>query len=69
MILSLKASALASIITVPELMQATKLAFSRSFEFQVYLWAAVVYLALVEIIRRTWNVLERRLTKHLIHAR
>lgn len=69
LILSLKASALASIITVPELMQATKLAFSRSFEFQVYLWAAVVYLVLVEAIRRTWNLFERRLTRHLVLSR
>lgn len=65
LILLLKASAIASVITVPELMQATKLAFSRSFDFQVYIWAAVAYLIMVEIIRRVWAVLERRLTRHL----
>ncbi len=65
LILCLKASAIASVITVPELMQATKLAFSRSFDFQVYIWAAVLYLVLVELIRRLWNLLERRLTRHL----
>lgn len=65
LILSLKASALASVITVPELMQATKLAFSRSFDFQVYVWAAVLYLIMVEGIRRLWGVLERYLTRHL----
>lgn len=65
LILSLKASALASIVTVPELMQVTKLAFSRSFDFQVYLWAAVLYLVVVEAIRRLWNAGEARLTRHL----
>ncbi|WP_018099421.1 ABC transporter permease [Sinorhizobium meliloti] len=67
LILSLKASALASVITVPELMQATKLAFSRSFDFQVYIWAAVLYLIMVETIRRLWGVLELYLTRHLRH--
>ncbi|MHC2297944.1 ABC transporter permease [Rhizobium mongolense] len=67
LILSLKASALASVITVPELMQATKLAFSRSFDFQVYIWAAVIYLVMVETIRRIWGVLEWYLTRHLRH--
>jgi len=65
LILMLKASALASVVTVPELMQATKLAFSRSFDFQVYLWAAALYLVMVEIIRRVWDVLERTFTRHL----
>lgn len=65
LILSFKASAIASVVTVPELMQATKLAFSRSFEFQVYIWAAVLYLILVESIRRIWGLLERALTKHM----
>lgn len=65
LILSLKASALASVITVPELMQATKLAFSRSFEFQVYIWAAVLYLIMVETIRRLWGLIESYLTRHL----
>ena len=65
LILSLKASALASVITVPELMQATKLAFSRSFEFQVYIWAAVLYLIMVEAVRRLWGLIELYLTRHL----
>nr|WP_278116123.1 ABC transporter permease [Mesorhizobium sp. WSM4875]WIE94645.1 ABC transporter permease [Mesorhizobium sp. WSM4875] len=64
LVLSFKASAIASIVTVPELMQATKLAFSRSFDFEVYLWAAVLYLMLVETIRRIWGVFERHLTRH-----
>jgi len=68
LILTLKASALASVITVPELMQATKLAFSRTFDMQVYLWAAALYLFLVEVIRRGWMILERVLTRHMHHT-
>jgi len=65
LILMLKASALASVVTVPELMQATKIAFSRSFDFQVYLWAAALYLVMVEIVRRVWDRLEHIVTRHL----
>lgn len=67
LILILKSSAIASTITVPELMGMTGLAFSRSFDFQVYLWAAVLYLTLVEIIRRGCAWLNARLTRHLSH--
>ncbi|MCB1474059.1 MAG: ABC transporter permease, partial [Rhodobiaceae bacterium] len=38
-ILMIKGSAIASVITVFDLMGETRLAFSRSFDFQVYLWA------------------------------
>lgn len=64
-ILMLKGSAIASVITVFDLMGETRLAFSRSFDFQVYIWAALLYLAMVEIMRRCWDVLEARLTRHL----
>lgn len=64
-ILMIKASAIAAIVTVFDLMGATRLAFARSFDFQVYLWAAVLYLLLVEALRRVWNHLEFRLTRHL----
>ena len=43
----------------------TKLAFSRTFDLTFYLYAAVLYLILVETIRRVWNTIERRLTRHL----
>ncbi len=65
LILMIKASAVASLITVYDLMGVTRLAFSRSYNFQVYLWAAVLYLALVETVRRVWAFAERRLTRHL----
>jgi len=64
LILMIKASSLASVITILDLMGATKRAFSASLDFEVYLWAALIYLALVEIVRRVWNALERRLARH-----
>jgi polar amino acid transport system permease protein len=64
-ILMIKGSAVASIVTVFDLMGATRLAANRTFDEQVYLWAAVVYLMLVETLRRIWDWLERGLTRHL----
>lgn len=65
LILMIKASAVASLVTVYDLMGAARLAFSRSYDFEVYLWAAALYLILVETVRRLWGRAERRLTRHL----
>ena len=65
LILMIKASAIASLVTIYDLMGVTKLAFSRSFDFQIYLWAAVLYLLIVEVVRRTLKHLEARLGRHL----
>jgi polar amino acid transport system permease protein len=67
-ILMVKGSSVAAIVTVFDLMGVTRLAYSRTFDFQVYLWAAVLYLVVVEIIRRVWDRLEHRLTRHLRSA-
>ena len=64
-IFMIKGSAIASVITVYDLMGETELAFSRTYNFEVYLWAAALYLAIVELLRRLWDLLERRLTRHL----
>ncbi len=64
-ILMIKGSAVAAIVTVFDLMGATRLAFARSFDISVYLWAAVLYLILVESLRRLWNRLEQRMTRHM----
>ena len=61
----IKGSAVASIVTVLDLMGETRLAFSRTFDFQVYLWAAILYFILVEALRRVWDVIEARLVRHL----
>ena len=65
LILLIKASAIASIVTVLDLMGETRRAFSRSYDLTIYLYAAALYLIMVEAIRRIWNRLERRLTRHL----
>ncbi|AIJ99176.1 MULTISPECIES: ABC transporter permease [Brucella] len=64
-ILMIKGSAIVAIITVLDLMGETRRAYSRTFDFQTYLWAAVIYLLMVEILRHIWDALERRLTRHL----
>lgn len=65
-ILMIKGSAIVAIVTVFDLMGETRRAYSRTFDFQMYLWAAVLYLAIVELIRNVWNLIEKRLTRHLI---
>jgi polar amino acid transport system permease protein len=64
-VLMIKGSAVASVVTIFDLMGATRLAFARSFNFDVYLWSALVYLAMVELLRRVWEQIEARLTRHL----
>jgi polar amino acid transport system permease protein len=64
-ILMIKSSAIVSIITVYDLMGETRRAFSRSFDFQTYLWAALIYLAMVEILRHVIDWIERGITRHL----
>ncbi len=67
-ILMIKGSAVAAIVTVFDLMGATRLAFARSFDITVYFYAAVLYLMLVETLRRLWDRIERHLTRHLVRA-
>jgi polar amino acid transport system permease protein len=69
LILMVKASSIASLVTIYDLMGATKLAFARSFDLSVYVYAAIVYLAIVETIRRIWNLMEQRLLRHQLVAR
>ncbi len=64
-ILVFKASAIASVITVYDLMGETRVAYSRSYDFEVYLYAAAMYLVVVEIIRRVWDFADRRLSRSL----
>jgi len=64
-ILMIKGSAIVAIVTVFDLMGETRRAYSRTYDPEMYLWAAVLYLFIVEIMRNVWNWLERRLTRHL----
>ncbi len=64
-ILMIKGSAIVAIITVYDLMGQARWVFSKTFDFQAYLWAAVIYLIIVETLRIAWDRLEARLTRHL----
>jgi polar amino acid transport system permease protein len=64
-ILLIKSSATVSIITVYDLMGETRYAFSRTYDYQIYLWAAIFYLVIVEFMRNGWARMEGRLTRHL----
>ena len=62
----IKASALAAIVTLLDLMGQTRFIFARRFDFTVYLYAALMYLALTAIIARVWRAAEERLSRHLV---
>jgi polar amino acid transport system permease protein len=61
----IKSSALAAIVTLLDLMGQTRFIFSRTFDFSVYLYCAVLYLILTEAVRRTLGWVERRFSLHL----
>ena len=65
LILMVKASAIVAIITVYDLMGNAKLAFANSFDIQAYIWVALVYLVMVELLRHAIEWIERRITIHL----
>ncbi|AZO47032.1 MAG: ABC transporter permease subunit [Mesorhizobium sp.] len=65
LILMIKASAIVAIITVYDLMGMAKLTYSRTFDIQAYIWVAVVYLVMVEVLRHAIEWIERRITIHL----
>ncbi len=60
-----KASALAAIVTLLDLMGQTRFIFARTFDFTIYLYAALIYLAITALIARLWNAIEARLSRHL----
>ncbi|WP_336276854.1 ABC transporter permease [Bartonella sp. CB178] len=64
-ILMIKSSAIASLVTVYDLMGVAKLTYSRTFDFQVYIWAALIYLLIVGLIHHCIVLLERYLTRYL----
>ena len=64
-ILLMKASALASVVTVFDIMGRTRQIFSRSFDFSIYLWAALIYLCITAIFVLLWRQGETRLSRHI----
>ena len=66
-VLLVKASAIASIVTVLDLMGQTRFVFSKTYDLSFYFWAAVFYLVTVEVLSRAVSAMERRITRHLYH--
>ncbi|MFP7674571.1 ABC transporter permease [Marivita sp. S0852] len=64
-ILLMKASALASVVTVFDIMGRTRQIFSRTFDFSIYLWAAVIYLCITAVFVLIWRQIEHRLSRHI----
>ena len=64
-VLMTKASALVAIITVLDVFGQAQKAYSRTFDFQAYIWAALIYLGIVLVLETVWNRIEKRLTRHI----
>jgi polar amino acid transport system permease protein len=68
LIAMIKASALAAIVTLLDLLGQTRFIFARTFDFMIYVYAAIIYLIIVETIRRVWDLIERVCSRHLVGA-
>jgi polar amino acid transport system permease protein len=64
-ILLLKASALASVVTVFDLMGQTRAIYQKTFDFSIHLWTALIYLALTALFVWAWRRFEIRLSPQL----
>lgn len=65
LILLLKGGAVASIVTLLDLMGQTRRLFAQTFDFTVYCYAALSYLLITSTLVWCWHVLEKRLSRHL----
>jgi len=65
----IKASALAAIVTLLDLMGETRFVFARTFDFSIYLYSALIYLSITQAISRLWNWIEALLSRHLLAGR
>lgn len=64
-ILMLKGGAVASVITVMDLMGQTRRVFSQTFDISTYFAAACIYLLITTGFVLCWHQLERHLNRHL----
>lgn len=61
----IKASAIASVVTVLDLLGTVRILFSETFDFSFFFLAACVYLVLVGLVRMALEAFERYLLRHL----
>jgi His/Glu/Gln/Arg/opine family amino acid ABC transporter permease subunit len=64
-ILMLKGGAIASVITLMDVMGQTRRVFSQTFDISIYFWAALIYLTITSVFVIGWRLIERRLTRHI----
>jgi ABC-type arginine/histidine transport system permease subunit len=64
-ILMLKGGAIASVITLLDIMGQTRRVFSQTFDIDVYFLAAILYLLITTIFVLVWRTIEGRLNWHL----
>lgn len=64
-ILLMKGSAIASIITIYDLMGMTRLIYSRTFDFQAYIWAAIIYIGIIKVVQQVIEGINNRIVSHL----
>lgn len=64
-ILMLKGGAIASVITLLDIMGQTRRVFSQTFDIDVYFLAAILYLSITTIFVLVWRSIEKRLNRHL----
>lgn len=68
-ILLMKASALASVVTIFDLMGQTRAVYAKTFDFSTYLWAAVIYLCITALFVAIWQQLEQAISPHVYGKR
>ncbi|HZP20859.1 MAG TPA: ABC transporter permease [Bauldia sp.] len=69
LILLAKASSVASLVTVLDIMGETRFAYSKTYDISFYVWAAVFYLVIVQAVSLGVGGIERGLTRHLRSVR
>jgi polar amino acid transport system permease protein len=65
-ILLMKASALASVVTVYDVMGVARQVYQKTFDFSALLWAAVIYLLITATFVTLWRQSERWLSPHVL---
>lgn len=68
-ILLMKASALASVVTIFDLMGQTRAVYAKTFDFSVYIWAALIYLGLTAMFVAVWARMEQAISPHVFGKR
>ncbi|MBR7890162.1 ABC transporter permease subunit [Marinomonas sp. A79] len=68
-ILMLKGSAVASVITVMDLMGQTRRVFSQTFDISTYFIAACLYLLITTGFVFFWHQIERIINRHLVYKK